>query len=141
MYISQSGAAQSYGCRSILQTALHQHHIRRIYCHIRPGTYGHSYICPCKGRCIVYSVTHHEDFTLLGKCAHHLFLAVGQNTCNYFVYSCLFTYGCSSLFVISCQHDHTDSHGLKLTYGLGAVFFDDISNGYYADKLFGACEE
>ena len=61
-----------------------------------------------------------------------MFLAVGQNTCNYFVYSCLFTYGCSSFFVISCQHDHTDSHGLKLTYGLGAVFFDDISNRNYS---------
>ena len=80
MYVSEGRTAQAYGCGTIGKAALHKHHIRRINGNICARSNGYAYICPCKGRSIVYPVSHHGHLTPGSKLSYGALLATRQNS-------------------------------------------------------------
>ena len=79
MDISQRRPAEPDGCRRIQQAPMHQHHVRRLQGHIRPGPDGNAHVRPGQCRGVVYPVPHHGHLSKGLKLPDSVLLPLRQN--------------------------------------------------------------
>ena len=127
--------AQTYRRRDIRETALHQHHIRRVDGHIRARTDRNADVGTRQRRCVVDAVADHGDLALFPECPNHGLLAVRQHTRHDFVDTRLLTNGLGRLLVVAGQHDHMDAELFKLCDCRRAVLLHRVRDRDHAEEL------
>ena len=135
MDISESCPAQTHSRRNILQAALHQHHICGINGNISSGTNGNTNIRPRQCRRIIDTITCHGYPAFFLQGTDYLFLAIRQYSCDHLRDTGPCSYCPGSSFIITGQHDHTDSHVCQLLHCFRAVLFDHICNSDHTKEL------
>ena len=134
MNVAKCRTTQSNRCRNIRKSALHQYHICSIYRNICSCSDRNSHVCSCQCRSIIDTVSDHGYFSLILQSADHFFFSFRQYPCDNFVHSSLRSDGTGCLFIVTCKHDHPDSHILQFLHCLGTVFFDHICNCDHPQK-------
>ena len=127
--------AQTYRRRDIRETALHQHHIRRVDGHIRARTDCNADVGASQCRRIVDAVADHGDLALFPKRPDHSLLAVRQHARHDLVDTRLLSDRLGRLLVVAGQHDHMDAEPFQLCDCLRAVLLHRIRDRDYAEKL------
>ena len=135
MNIPESALGNPDSRRNILDTALHQHHVSRIYRHISSCTNSYSKVCTSKRRCIIYAVANHCHNAVFHELPYHSFFAIWLNGCHNLVDSCLLSDSRRSNLVVASQHNRMDSQLLKLSNCLLRILFYHIRNAYDTEKL------
>ena len=140
MYILHSLTAQPQCGRNIAESAVHQHHIRRVDGNIRSRTDGDAGICPCQSRRIIDSVPDHSDLALLFQSAYYGLLAGRQNARDNLVHTGLPSDRPGGTLVVPRQHDHMDAHISELPDRLRAVLLDGIRHRDHSGEPVVLCE-
>ena len=140
--VPDGGAAQTEGRRHVTQTALHQHHVRRVDRHVRAGSDGNAGVRPGQGRGVVDAVSHHRDLSDGLQPADDRLFSVGQNARNHPVDACGLSDRCGGAGVVAGQHHHPHTRAAELGNRLGAVLLHRVRYGDQAEqRLAGGKEE
>ena len=133
--IPQSRAAQA-DCRgNVRETALHQHHIRRVNRDICPRADRNARIRSRQRGRVVDAVSDHRNMTLPTQIADDLLLAVRQNTCHHFFDARATRNRPCGAFVVARQHHHAHAHSAQFLHRTRAVLLDGIGNRDDAEQL------
>ena len=139
--VSQCRPAQAHSRRNVRKTAPHKHNICGVNCNIGTRANGNTDISARKRRGIVDAVPHHSDVSVLLELPYHIFLAVGQDSCDHLIHARLSAYCFCGALVIPRKHYHVNAHILQFTDSARAVLLYHIRNGNYPGKLPAAAEK
>ena len=141
MDVAQRRAAQADGGGHVAQTALHQHHIRRVERDVRARADGDADVRAGERGSVVDAVADHGDLAALAQAADLRILAVGQHAGDHAVHARGGADGARRALVVTCKHDDLDAHIPQLAHGLRAVGLDDVRHGDDAEESAVFAEE
>ena len=139
--VPQGGPAKPDGGGHVQQTAVHQHHVRRVDGHVGSRADGDAGVGPGQGRGVVDAVAYHGHLAPLHQAADGGLLALRQHPGDDLIHPGLGPDGPGGVLVVAGEHHHMDTHIPQLPDCLWAVLLDDIRHGDDAQQLVVTAEK